>query len=841
MIDVYLQRNFRIISSIWFISAVIGIGVLNSTCIQIEASSSGSIEAALNFPQQAEVRSDEVVISENAKKVFDDYKICDYEGILLENRSYVSFEPQLIPTLGEENIDTVKYFKAGDLSLEEIKMRFEEFVNANLLYEGDVCIGEAQGDVQANNDNKYSLIALCKPGLTMLYEDQKYKCVLELPTNEEVENEIRNNLEESKKHNTEETAKISDYDKLTSDEKTHLIELMDEKSLHGDQISIIDNSDDLNLYYKELISACNMEQAYSDKSILEGSIERLIPVGDIIVDLYVEDGDTCYKDNDLPYKISEPYASCSRKTGVFYDSSRSGNFYLNSNCQPNFVYVDLYRIDTDDQNICKPAGKKLIDIQSFRNAISNDGYIYIDGTNFYFKSHQEGSDSDACYAPENKYCVYEFGAEDCTYEDMRLAKSSLRYIIHSVGNLEERVTNKAWGDLVNPTGNFSKEKGLFSALLFQNNGFDEYKNVYLKEMYFINEENTCELLLYPITPREFLRIFPDSQENENDFTSNNTAIFSVMDEWGNWETKELYKDQKNCKLIADYLLSQNQDSQGEPDDQGVGEDKGQDLSGISNKVLASSDFDLEGSGGYSFFVNGELSVSKEVIINNQNLEVKLFNDVNGNKIKDAEESYIDNSQDSFEVEIKKDYSVMEYTFDSGWNLIHVPLALEECCNSISQLLIELKNQGISIVNAASFKNGQFRIFNLREGGSSFGEDFPIYPGMGVFVLNNGLSKSATINGLELNESVPIVLDNGWNLVGIYSIDQNYSANTLLDAFAEVEAKVTTISTYGSGMYQSVIQEEEDLFGSNFNIIDKRGYFIKVESVDNGRKAIRITP
>ncbi len=253
---------------------------------------------------------------------------------------------------------------------------------------------------------------------------------------------------------------------------------------------------------------------------------------------------------------------------------------------------------------------------------------------------------------------------------------------------------------------------------------------------------------------------------------------------------------------------------------------------IRGKVLgAGTDqrLELSESGRYAFFTNGERIAEQDIVVKDGQVQVRLFNDDNGNGVKDATESYF---ADYTQITFAKEATAEGYALTSGWNLIHLPLIDTRTDGNVSKAsdLIDYWNgQGADIKHVARFRGGNFQIFSKRESGTEFAQDFDLIPGEGLFVLNLGTNVNVTFSGNRFESSVPVKLNQGWNLVGIMAPGKSYNSEQSLVSMKSQGFSADTISQFEGGTYQSVISKDGTIFGNNFNITDKRGYFVRVET------------
>jgi len=253
--------------------------------------------------------------------------------------------------------------------------------------------------------------------------------------------------------------------------------------------------------------------------------------------------------------------------------------------------------------------------------------------------------------------------------------------------------------------------------------------------------------------------------------------------------------------------------------------------GVSDQPIPS--LSVTQSGQIAFFQNGQKVAQKAIVVNNGKVEVRMFVDKNGNGIKDADEPYL---TDYSTITFSKTASIQQYSLNAGWNLINLPL-IDTSTNGVAtakDLLDSWNSQHANIVHIARYRNGKFEIYSKREDGTQYSPNFDLVPGEPLYVLNLDKNAIVTYAGNSFTQSVPVELDNGWNLVGIIpSAGTTYNSESLLKKITDSGVQADTVSDFNNGIYQSVIVNSGTLFGNNFNVISTKGYFIKVES--NGGK------
>lgn len=246
-----------------------------------------------------------------------------------------------------------------------------------------------------------------------------------------------------------------------------------------------------------------------------------------------------------------------------------------------------------------------------------------------------------------------------------------------------------------------------------------------------------------------------------------------------------------------------------------------------NQLLANQ------SGRYSLNL-GESSIAElELVVEGSELEIKPFHDLNGNGLKDLNEEYLSGAElSSYRLGLVKDTSVKEYTINSGWNLVHIPLVDnrdDAAVKSAKALMTHWNKQGTDIVHIASFNDGRFNIYSQRNNGQNFAPDFYLIPGQAVFVFNAGDARKVTFSGKALADAAPLQLVNGWNLIGLAAPSKEYNSEALLKALQGEKITANSISQFENGQYRTVVLEDNLVYGNNYPLTETRGYFIKVDA------------
>ncbi|MBD3280314.1 hypothetical protein GF389_02200 [Candidatus Dojkabacteria bacterium] len=216
-------------------------------------------------------------------------------------------------------------------------------------------------------------------------------------------------------------------------------------------------------------------------------------------------------------------------------------------------------------------------------------------------------------------------------------------------------------------------------------------------------------------------------------------------------------------------------------------------------------------------------------------EIRLFVDTNGNGKKDKDEPVL---EDYSSLSLKKESEVATYTLNAGWNLITMPLISSDGISTASELLDHFNNQGADVKHIAKYTDSGFEMYTKRENDQEFSNDYNIVPGHGYFVLNYE-PQEVKIKGRKFDEAIPFRVRNGWNLVGVYTNEAPYTAEELLKDMEAEGIEADVVSKYEGGLYTSVVYEDDVLYGNDYNIFERAGYFVRVNS--GGGSEVKFTP
>lgn len=233
------------------------------------------------------------------------------------------------------------------------------------------------------------------------------------------------------------------------------------------------------------------------------------------------------------------------------------------------------------------------------------------------------------------------------------------------------------------------------------------------------------------------------------------------------------------------------------------------------------------------------------IVVDENSKVVFYQDSNMSGDFDGNDKILENYElAEFNVTIQKVADVLTYNFTNGWNAISIPMVMDgeetSQIRTADDLLKFINYKGLEATNISAYRNGKFLVYSLRldlDGNFvSFGENFNLLPGEGYFVRSWD-SGSINLIGNKIQESIPININPGWNLVGIYNQNiSSYEGFELLRKMINGGVAVNILSKWESGRYENIVFVDGVEYGNNFNIYPIRAYWI--QSKDDGAKTYR---
>lgn len=258
----------------------------------------------------------------------------------------------------------------------------------------------------------------------------------------------------------------------------------------------------------------------------------------------------------------------------------------------------------------------------------------------------------------------------------------------------------------------------------------------------------------------------------------------------------------------------------------------------NNEIVQIANETVFEAGRYS--VEGVNITTKEISLEAEGV-VEYFQDLNKDGIRQDDEPLYNGDVRSLNIKFSKIAEAQSFKFELGWNLVSFPLYMRGDATSnvakASELLKELNNAGIVSTHVVAYRLGSFVIFSAREGGaSSYGEDFSILPGEGYFVksYSEGL---LVLNGKKIENSQEIMVDNGWNLVGIYNSNKlNYKGFEVLRQINSAGVQADILSKWDSGMYYNIVLQNNLEYGNDYGVYPYEGYFLRVSNRGVGKFA-----
>lgn len=240
-------------------------------------------------------------------------------------------------------------------------------------------------------------------------------------------------------------------------------------------------------------------------------------------------------------------------------------------------------------------------------------------------------------------------------------------------------------------------------------------------------------------------------------------------------------------------------------------------------------------------VNNPSITTDVVYIRDKYDKVVYFDDKNGNGVKEEDESFLNMMQSQgIELSLEKISEVMEYDLTVGWNFVSFPMLMEGSGTSdvkkASDLMEEFSLQGVTVSHVVALRNGVFWVYTTRHMDNSdsivLGEDFNILPGEG-YIIHSLDSSKVRLAGRKVDGSLDILLNSGWNLVGIYHSDVEYfMSNDVISMFSEQNSSIDTVTQFTSGRYQSYIVKEGRVFGFDFEVYPYKAYWIYMGEGEN---------
>ncbi len=237
-------------------------------------------------------------------------------------------------------------------------------------------------------------------------------------------------------------------------------------------------------------------------------------------------------------------------------------------------------------------------------------------------------------------------------------------------------------------------------------------------------------------------------------------------------------------------------------------------------VSDSSGVELSSTGKYNI-TSGNTSVKEFKVMDlvNGKARIVFFEDKNANGIRDTGEEDITTP---VEVKIEKTSDISRFELNEGWNLVAYEYTE---ARTAKDLLANISSNGGYATHVATYRQGGWVMYSER-GEKSFGTNFNLIPGEGYFVkvIKSG---KLSFEGKKIASNQPYRLSNGWNLLS-FRLDPALKASKLIDAInLNTPVSSDVVTRYVSGKYENVVKDKDTVYGSDFDIEENKGYFVRV--------------
>jgi hypothetical protein len=263
--------------------------------------------------------------------------------------------------------------------------------------------------------------------------------------------------------------------------------------------------------------------------------------------------------------------------------------------------------------------------------------------------------------------------------------------------------------------------------------------------------------------------------------------------------------------------------------------------GLGGRVFGAST-EVQGSGVYTIKDSADLNLDISV---REGDRVIFFFDTNENGVLDEDETlFTQEYLGLFDITIEKVADVISFNLIEGWNAISIPMVMQgENSSEIStadDLLKFINYRGIEVTGISAYRNGKFLIYSLRLDNDgnfiSFGDNFNLIPGEGYFI-RSWKSGNISLSGYKVEDSIPIKVNPGWNLVGISNSKiSRFGGFDLINKMVAEGINASILSKWESGRYENIVLLEGQRYGHDFFVYPTRGYWI--QSKDNDMKVYR---
>jgi hypothetical protein len=238
-----------------------------------------------------------------------------------------------------------------------------------------------------------------------------------------------------------------------------------------------------------------------------------------------------------------------------------------------------------------------------------------------------------------------------------------------------------------------------------------------------------------------------------------------------------------------------------------------------------------------YTVQGDNVTTKTIVVGTEG-SVTYFNDLNGNGVRDDGEPEIENP--GIQVNLEKTAEVSTYGLKVGWSVVAFPTVMKGDGTSnvekASQLIKELNAQGAQVTHVVMYDGGKFYTYSERQDANGnpvvFGDDFTILPGKGYFVKNYR-EAGVVLKGLVIENSVPLSLIPGWNLVGFYNASkEEYQGFALLEQMQSKSISADALSKWENSKYYNLILQDGSKYGNDYKVYRNVGYWLRMTGTEN---------
>lgn len=239
-------------------------------------------------------------------------------------------------------------------------------------------------------------------------------------------------------------------------------------------------------------------------------------------------------------------------------------------------------------------------------------------------------------------------------------------------------------------------------------------------------------------------------------------------------------------------------------------------------------------GGYTATVNGKEASTPEVFVRDNASIVRFFVDTNNDGVKQVTETYVSyNEATALTVKFAKTSEATNYELNRGWNLIGIPFKAATITKA-SQLFTEITRGSLTpglasgMIIATQDSATNFKVFSqVRNQNTSLSndeflpisKDFDLIPGQGIFIYAPEPTQFS-LTGQAYTDNPARNLWQGWNMLNLYE----YKDSKASDLFAK-ELNITQVARYENGDFRTLVRDNNQTYGQEFNLSPTRSYFV----------------